>query len=125
MPKFTLQEINYLRGKQKYQKLLIDGVCAFDEFVTEHEDHPQYFAELARIFRIMEEVANGTRVSNAKFHPLENTDVGEFEFKSSNLRLYGIFLKGTGRIIILGGYKTSQDKDIRKLHSLAKQFLEQ
>jgi hypothetical protein len=49
--------------------------------------------------------------------------VSEMEFRSKHLRVYCFQLKRTGHVVAFGGYKNSQDDDIRKFRSIKQRFL--
>lgn len=123
MSKFALEKIDLIKGKQVFNKLLVDGVAPFDRFTEELEE--QYKNELGAIYYLMEEVANLQSLPKTKFRELKGGkgDVKEYEFKSKHLRVYAIHQKN-GKIVVMGGYKNSQDKDISAFRSLKKQYIE-
>ena len=45
---FALQKIEAIKGKQEFDKLVVDGKCPFDEFENSLES--QYKSELAGIY---------------------------------------------------------------------------
>jgi putative component of toxin-antitoxin plasmid stabilization module len=49
--------------------------------------------------------------------------VKEYEIKTRNLRVYMIHEEKSGRIIVTGGKKTSQKKDIRHFRNLKASYL--
>ena len=111
MSKFALEEIDSIRGKQIFSKLIMDGICLFDEFASKLEE--QYKS------------ANLQSLPDTKFRELKGGkgDVKEYEFKSRHLRVYVMQQKG-GKIIVIGGYKNNQSKDILSFRSIKKQFLD-
>ncbi len=117
---FALQKIEAIKGKQEFDKLVVDGKCPFDEFENSLES--QYKSELAGIYHYMQDVADLKSVPYAKFHFYDEgkNGVREIEFKSKHLRVYGI-TKSNGKIIITGGTKTKQgteQNEFRKLKNL-------
>ena len=56
MPIFALRKIEAIKGKQEFDKLVVDGKCPFDEF--ENSLEVQYKAELAGIYNYMQNVAD-------------------------------------------------------------------
>jgi hypothetical protein len=49
--------------------------------------------------------------------------VKECEFKTHHLRVYAIHEIDTGKIVIMGGYKTKQKQDINHFREVKKQYL--
>lgn len=115
---YSLKKIDEIEGKQRIFKLLIDENCLFEEFENEIEDIGQYEEELASIFAHIEDFSNHVLLPSSKFRILNKGNkkdkIKEYEFKSKHLRVYGIKAP-TGQIIILGGCKTTQKKDINRL----------
>ena len=70
-------------------------------------------------------------VANLKMLPKEkmrdltpkNEFVKEYEIKTKHLRIYFIHQKQKGKIIILGGFKNMQPKDIERFRVIKKQYL--
>jgi len=125
MSKFALEKIKAIKGAQTFDKLLIDNECQFDNFEEGLKNNDKLLTELGKIYGYMEDVANGRSLPVNKFKDITPTKelVKEYEFKSKNLRVYAI-KKENGKIIILGGYKNKQKKDIRKFRSIKRRFLE-
>lgn len=122
MPIFALEKIEAINGKQEFDKLIVDGVCLFDEF---EETLPKDLkSELVGIYNSMQNVADLKSLPFKKFHFYDDGSNGtrEFEFKSKNLRVYGI-TKPNGKIIILGGTKAKQDKDQSEFRRIKKLYL--
>lgn len=121
---FELENIKTIRGRQKFDKLKVDGVCPIDVFTDNLED--QYESEMGSIYAYMDMVANQESLPHNKFHPIDknNTDgYREYEFKTKHLRVYVIAQPG-GKIVVMGGYKNSQKKDIVAFRSLKKQYID-
>jgi len=127
MPKFTLNKIEEIDGKQEIYKLLVDKSCQFDDFENEIEQRGQYTEELGKIYAHIEDFANNLTLPETKFRILNKGQkydrIKEYEFKSKNLRVYGIKAPN-GQIIIMGGYKSNQTKDLRKFRSIKSIYLE-
>lgn len=72
----------------------------------------------------MNQVANLQRLPKEKFRDitLERDLVKEFEIKKGDLRVYVI--KEDGHIVVFGGKKSTQAKDINLFRSIKKQYLE-
>lgn len=122
MPNFAVRKIEAVVGKQQFGKLVVDEVCPFDEF--ENNIEQQYKSELHGIYNYMNAVANLLSVPSTKFHFYDDGKDGvrEFEFKSKNLRVYGITQVG-GKLIILGGKKVKQKDDESEFRRLKDLYL--
>lgn len=123
MSKFALVEIDAVKGKQKFFKIVKDGVCEFEEF--ESEVKKQYRSEMNRIYALMNKIANLQTLTQQQFRDLtpDGELIKEYEFKTHSLRVYAIHEVGTGKIIITGGYKNTQKSDINHFRELKRQFL--
>ncbi len=123
MANFTLSKIEAIKAKQPVFKLIKSGRCQFDKF--EKEAKKRYKTEVAKIYQYLEQAANLNRLPSTKFKDItpKNEKVKEHEVKTKNLRVY-IIKEGGGKIIVLGGYKKNQTKDLNKFRSIKKEYLE-
>lgn len=121
---FALKMMGAVRGRQVFQKLLVNGIAPFDEFEKDLEDQDR--RSLEKIYYYMNEVANNRTLPKTKFRDVtpQKERIKEYEFKDGDLRVYAISTFG-GKIIIMGGYKNRQKKDFSAFRSLKRQFLEQ
>lgn len=105
-------------------KLVVNGICPFDEFCEETEHAGNLRGDLLGLFRRVNDVANQRRLPQERLRDITPSGerVREIELKKGSLRLY--MIKDSSHIIILGGKKNSQGKDIKKFRSLKHQFLE-
>ncbi|GAF02480.1 hypothetical protein [Saccharicrinis fermentans] len=125
MTKFTLNPIEEIDGKQDIYKIQIDDECLFDNFEDEIEKRGQYEEELNSIYSLIEDVANNKLLPKTKFRDIsisKKDTVKEYEFKSKHLRVYPI-KASNGKIIIMGGYKNNQKKDIKKFRSIKSEYV--
>jgi hypothetical protein len=125
MHKFALENIKAIRGKQEFSKIIIDGKCPFDEFEEKLVNNPKLTRELGSLYQYMEFHANGVLLPKEKFRKLKGSKgpVAEYEFKTKNLRVY-IIRKPGGKIIIIGGTKNNQKKDLVRFRSIKQNYLE-
>jgi hypothetical protein len=124
MCRFVLNKIDAVKGEQVFEKLIINGICQFDEYEKEIKKNKVFVKELGQIYSLMNDVSNLKSLPRTKFHELSSKDkVKEYEFKTHNLRVYAI-KKDNGKIIILGGYKNKQKKEINNFKAIKKSFLE-
>lgn len=124
MPNFNIQKITAVNGKQDFYQLEIDNVCVLDAFELELEQI--YQGELAKIFYLMQAVANNQSLPPKKYKLLDrlkNDNIKDFEFKTKHIRIYG-FQASNGKIIAVAGFKNSQPRDISRLRSLKYQYFE-
>lgn len=141
MPNFDLKRIKGVKGKLTFYQLTIDDKPENDGNENDDEKNEKktgvldifeqeleriYYKDIDQIYAYMNMVANNEHVSGKKYHLLDRTNndpYQDFEFKHGDLRLYGIKIPN-GKIIFLGGYKNKQEKDIKKLRSLKKQYFD-
>lgn len=122
MAKFALEKMDIVVGAQRFDKFVVDGIAPIDKFEADLE--AAYESEMDAIYAYMNLVANNTPLPGTKYHALDNeSPYRAYEFKSKHLRVYALAQPG-GKIIVMGGYKTDQPKDIIKLNSLRKQYVE-
>lgn len=125
MPTFALKKVEAVQAKQELDELVIDGIGQLELFEREiKQKHERYLTELQMLLLYVEYAANGQSLSETKFRDItpSGESVKEYEFKSKHLRVYAI-KKPNGKIVVLGGLKTTQKADFRRLRSLKSQYL--
>ncbi len=120
---FATEIIDSIKGKQVFEKLLVDGICLLDEFEKAIKDNPQYTSELKTLFAYMDFVANGISLPQTKFREIKGDKINtkRYELKSKHLRVYLLNQPG-GKMVVMGGYKNTQETDIRQFNSIVKEF---
>lgn len=121
MPKFAVVKLDEIVGKVTFFKLVIDGKCLFDEFWEQINKDGNMQTELRSISAMFQNFANGLNLPGAKYHLLKNIP-NAAEFKTRHLRVYVFHDTETGKIVILGGKKTNQAKDLKKLEKIITQY---
>jgi len=123
---FTFEKMDDIRGKIDFYKLKVDGSILLDNFVEKITTNPRYKKEYLNILSWMEHYSNNKLVGREKFRTLDNKKEPYtlFEFKSDHLRVYGMGRTG-GEVIIFGGYKNHQKKDVKWLRVVAKDIYKQ
>lgn len=123
MIKFGLKKIESIHSKQQFDQLEIDGRGILDLFEKELKG-TTYQSELKVMLTFMEHLGNGGILPETKFKNITaaKESVNEYEFKSKHLRVYAIQKSG-GKIIVLGGYKKTQKRDIIKFRALKNAYL--
>jgi len=125
MTKFAFKKVEELNCYQNVVKLEVDGTCFFDQFQEEiYRSKSQYITELGVVLQYIERDGNGQSVANKKkdITP-DKAHIKEYEYRTKHLRIYAIKQKD-GKIIILGGFKNRQKRDIRKFRQIKKQLIE-
>jgi hypothetical protein len=114
MSKFDLERIDAVIGKQTFYKLLKDDVCEFDEFVAQIRREGSFDNEIAKIYALMQQVAELKTLPKEQFRELPNpkSEVKEYEIKTKHLRVYLFHQTYTGKIIVIGGKKLSKSKTL-------------
>jgi hypothetical protein len=126
MPKFELEKIDAIVGKQAFYKLLKDGICEFEEFVTQIKAEGSFNKEIMKIYALMQQVAELKTLPQEQFKLLPNpkSEIKEYEIKTKHLRVYLFHQAYTGKIIVIGGKKNTQDQDITHFREMKKMYLE-
>jgi hypothetical protein len=121
---FATQIIESVKGQQVFEKLLVNGICLFDEFESEIKGNSQYESEFKTIVAYMDFIANGKSLPQTKFREIKGGKISakRYEIKSKHLRVYAFSQRG-GKIVVLGGYKNNQEADIRHFNSLVKEYI--
>lgn len=122
MRTFALEKITNVKGKEPFDKLIVDGLSLIDDFEDNLEE--QYESEMDAIHAYMDLVSRQQTLSYNKFHPLNKGQgqIKEYEFKTKHLRVYA-FQQPSGKIIVMGGYKNEQPQDIKKFRSIKDEYL--
>jgi putative component of toxin-antitoxin plasmid stabilization module len=122
---FALKRIEAIDSKQTVDKLIVNNNCQFDEFEENLLKTKKYQNEIGMIYTYLEYISNGQTLPAKHFKDItpDKEKIKEYEFKRKHLRIYAI-KKKNGKIILLGGYKNKQAKDINKFRAIKKQYIE-
>jgi putative component of toxin-antitoxin plasmid stabilization module len=125
MNKFALIYIDEIAGRIKIFKLLVNNRCEFDEFEKQIETEGSYSSELVTIQTRLHEIADGKLLPKEKFRNItpKKELVKEYEIKTRHLRVYLVNEEKTGRVIVCGGKKTTQQKDLNHFRRIKKEYL--
>lgn len=102
------------RNGYTFKKMYINGVCQFDDFYEEVHASKNEYKNLVAIMALMQ-CFSDIILPKEKFRQIK--DIGRndvYEFKKKGLRVYVLLCK-PDVVIILGGYKKDQKKDISRL----------
>jgi len=105
-------------------RLVFDGKCQFDKFCTEVKMVTKDNKSFTKIVARMDAYDKAQLLPRTKFNSIQGTGCENvFEFKEDILRVYVVIEFHLQEVyIVLGGRKADQDKCIRKLSSLLKDF---
>jgi len=103
-------------------KIKVLELCKNDEsllqsFISEIEKDKKLFNQLSGAVSIIENSANLRTMPKAKFRPIKghNLNCKVYEAKKGSIRVYLFHQENTGRIIVTGGKKGNQKKDIKSI----------
>jgi len=105
-------------------ELCINGNSVFQPFVDEIEEDGNLEGDYFGAIRNLEHAANLLRLPQTKFKELKGFNIeGKFyEAKYGSVRIYHFHEEKTGRIIVLGGLKPNQKKDIKSAVKTIKNY---
>lgn len=118
-------ETEIVRNKNNVQfyELELDGKRLFSEFhenLIDANDKKKFIAIIA----LMDNFSFNQKLPDKLFKQIKSIGRKDvYEFKKANLRVYVIMQK-PNMFIILGGYKTNQQKDIEKIDRYTKRLPE-
>ena len=123
MSRFVVKEFDSLNAAN-VKVLEIDNKNLYNDFETEINRDGNLNRQIKIILRRLLAYSQGNKLPITHFRFLEREPgdrFTDFEVKSDNLRLYG-FIDKNQNIIVLGGKKTSQDKDITLFRRIKFEF---
>lgn len=105
-----------------FYKLVRDKKCLVDEFWKDVSKDGNLKGKLDDIIAILQDVGNLKLLPKTKYRIIQGQKqrYKVSEVKVKPLRLY--LIKVNGFIIVFGGKKNAQDKDIDRAKSIAKQY---
>jgi len=105
-------------------ELYKNGNSLFEEFFKEIENEGNLMSNLASAIRIIEDTANLNRRPKTKFRTIEGHSLNckIYEAKSGIIRIYLFHEENTGRVIVSGGLKDNQTKDIKSIIKIIKEY---
>ena len=124
MNKFALEFIDEIVGRLKFFKLLVNNRCEYDDFESQIKTEGSYSSELVTIQTRLHEIADGKLLPKEKFRNItpKKELVKEYEIKTRHLRVYLFHEEKTGRVIVCGGKKITQQKDINRFRRIKKEY---
>jgi hypothetical protein len=125
MSTFVLDEMNNVNGTITFYRLIEDGVCYWNEFCMSIENEGTHYEQVFALTAQMNRKANLHSLSEKKYHAYDTNvpGISGFEFKTKDLRAYGI-KDGDGNTIIFAGKKSNQRTDEVMFRSIVKRYIE-
>ena len=126
MPIFALEKYQEIASsKTEFFKIKKDKKCFFDDFCIQikREGNKKIVNDLASALRILERFGNGQNLPPKKFKRLKKINGNWLcEAKADDIRIY-FYCDTVGNILICGGKKGKQDKDITFTSNLIEEYL--
>jgi len=127
MPNFEIQRVEKFDTQKPIFKLIRNGKCSYDSFISSIKEDKNLNPELGDIYAILKHVADNATpfLPKQKYRKLKLSNkikYAGYEAKSKHLRLYLFVDKDTGMILVLGGKKGDQDEDIESLERIIKEY---
>lgn len=122
---FALKYIVEITGRLKIFKLLVNNKCEYDEFEEQVQTESSYSTELVTIQTRLQDIADGKLLPKEKFRNItpKKEMVKEYEIKTRHLRVYLFHEEKTGKVIVCGGKKITQLKDMNHFRRIKKEYL--
>jgi putative component of toxin-antitoxin plasmid stabilization module len=104
---------------------LENNKCEYDEFEKQIQIESSYSSELVTIQARLHDIADGKLLPKEKFRNItpKKELVKEYEIKTRHLRVYLFHEEKTGRVIVCGGKKITQLKDMKHFRLIKKEYL--
>lgn len=126
MKEYSLSLSTYISSSTRIRvyEMERNGESIFKLFFEEIEKDTKLFKDLVKSIRIIENTSNLKRAPKTKFREIKGHGLAckVYEAKSNKIRVYLFHEKNTGRIIVAGGLKTRQKKDIKRVISIIKDY---
>lgn len=130
MPTFDvlqLPELARLTLREPLYELRVNAHSEYRDFCEQVTRTGTHTGDLDKIQTMLLLHAQGLPIPPAKFKQLKrpkNDPIPDFEFKTSNLRLYLFKHPVSGKVVVCGGgaNKTQQPQDIARMRRLKKQY---
>lgn len=118
---FAIEKMDEVKddGELSFYKVIVNGVCLFDEFQNEIARLTPEMKSFRKILTRMNWMAESNqKLPSAKFNSIKyKQSVIGYEFKEQNLRVYVLKID-PNVFVVLGGLKKKQSSDIDKFVNL-------
>jgi len=124
---FAIEKIDQIEGQINFYKLTVNGECLLDLFIDACEKEGGLDSEIIQIQSRMQSFADMKLMPKTKLNPItpKKENYKEYEIKTKHLRVYFLHDKINGFVVVTGGKKTSQKKDIQQFRSIKNRYLKQ
>ena len=122
---FTLAKVEAIETSSTVWKLLRNGRCFVDEFLEEVKKDKNLIPDWLEMIATIHDAASGRLLPLKRYRKLilaKSFLFQAYEVKTYSLRLYLITEYNVGKILVCGGRKKSQIKDIERLKRLIKEY---
>lgn len=120
MPNFALEQINFNETIAPVYYLHRDGRCLIDGFIEMVKANPDYSPLLSDLYAIVRRAANGEEIPSKLFSKTKGQN-NAWEARKGDIRMY-VYREWNGPIIVIGGDKNTQDRDLELLKQIIKDF---
>lgn len=105
-------------------ELCKNGYSIFRKFFEEVENDGNLMSNLAAAIRIIEDTANLKMRPKNQFRQILGLSLNckLYEAKSGSIRIYLFHEEKTGRVIVTGGNKDNQEKDIKRIEKIIRDY---
>jgi hypothetical protein len=124
MSNFTIEYIS-LNTKRRIGKLVRDHKCLVASFLEDLKNDKNKKGNLSGIYAILEDVGNELLLPENRYKKLKGYDKLKhkpYEIRYKEFRLYTIFDSETGQLLIIGGDKKTQTKDLKRIEQIIKEY---
>lgn len=122
---FAVEKLEAVRdvGKVLFFKLVKDGVCWFNDFYEEQNKDAGHVSELKTILTMIDYMAEtNAMLPKGKYNSIKHgKNVIGYEFKKEDLRVYCLRPALNVVVVVFGGYKKNQKKDVKRLENIAEE----
>nr|WP_321229660.1 hypothetical protein [uncultured Psychroserpens sp.] len=130
MRKFVPEIIESVSIKVSIYCLLINKKNLYNEFYKKNCDKKEYLNQFGQIQNILMTLGNneGDKIPTTKFKQLKRNKgdkIVDYEIRTRDFRIYLFKDEEYGKIIVLGGFKKNQSKDINKLRRIKAEYFNQ
>jgi hypothetical protein len=122
---FTLAKVQAFETSSIVWKLMRNGRCFVDEFVEEVKKDKNLRPEWLEMIATIHDAASGRLLPQKRYRKLilsKSFVFQAYEVKTYSLRLYLITESNVGKILVCGGRKKNQIKDIERLKRMIKEY---
>jgi len=121
---FAAEKIKTICGKtHPFKKLYYNGLCYFEKFEEKLEDK-RLIKEYKQIITYIDQYSEGVNLPANKRRVINCSEIKNaqlWEFKKGSIRIY-YFEYESENIIVSGGYKKDQKRDIDRFVSIVKKY---